>query len=204
MNTSSTIPVLSIIFGPVAAVLVAIVFANVGIAAKAKRTSYLLARVEVIEKILANVTATDAQSKALVSACQRDLLDIMIVLRATSIRAEELARLEFDKRPWFRRLFPPRSASVSGVMAVVIYYVYLAQTIAWIGATIVLFWHPFDNLHPVQGIFMIMNQGVGVALGYWWALKSARSAAIISQAKRLVAFYGLSDPLLTETSQEDV
>jgi hypothetical protein len=196
MDTGSISPILPIIFGPVAAAIVALVFANIGVAAKTKRTAYLLTRAELIEKILKNTstdTTDDGHAKALVAACQRDLLDIMTVLRATSIRAEELAKLEFEQRPWYRRWKPPYSGTVGGVMGVMVYFIYLAQSLAYAVATVVLFWYPIEDLHPWQTAFMTVNQGLGAALGYWWALRSARNAAILARAKRLVALHGPTD-----------
>lgn len=181
---------LSILLGPFAAGMVALIFANVGLAAKSKQIAYYLARAQLLEKILANVGEPTTQpQQELRAASQRDLFDIMSYLRATSIAAKEQAQLDFDRQRWSRRLLPPTSATVGGIVGVIVYYLYVAMAVSYAAMGVVLAVYPVPHVHGWYAFVVVPSHITAAALGYWWAVRSARSSAMLSRARRLLALY---------------
>lgn len=192
MESNTLLP---IVFGPFAAALLGVLFANVGISRNTKVIEYYAKRATVIEQVL-KLVAHDPLSedtRHLSSACQQDLVDILTYLRLTTVRAEEQVQIDYDKQRWYRQLRPPHVGTVSNRLALGVYYLYAFSTVMYVALAIVLLFQPSrrrpDDWFLVMGFLL---SAVVAVIGHILAVKSARSAAIVARARRLLAVYDAS------------
>ena len=114
---------LPIILGPLIGAIISIVTTSSGLTGKTKYVEYQIKRVELIEKLLASI---DQGNNRLRRELNYELADIVGAVRESSLQNQELIRLNFSERIWYKRIMPPFTNTLEGRLANFVFYLYLS------------------------------------------------------------------------------
>jgi hypothetical protein len=188
---------LPVVVGPLIAAIIGLIFSNMGIFGKQKRIEYYLKRLELVDRAATLSAANKDRSEinVLQALLQSELLDIISIIRSSSIREEEQAKIDFDLKPWYQRVFPPKSSTVGGRFGIIIFYLYAICGFFYIFIFFfALYYSQNDFMEPKYALFGMVASFVTAGASRLWAIRSARRQAILGRAKRLLAIYEESKP----------
>ena len=178
---------LPLVVGPLVGAFVSIVTTSSGLSGKTKDLDYQIKRVELIEKLLASI---GEDSDRLRKALKFELAEIISYVRETSIQEDELTKITYDQRIWYKKIVPPYSNTIEGKLANIVFYLYGCTTLLYI------IMMPFLLLsRRIEGEFgwVVMVSVVGsfllAILARIWAISAARRYALLRRARRLLILY---------------
>ena len=182
-----------IIIAPIITALVGLVFSKYGVSGKIKQLEFYLKRIELIEKLLATKRLKSNQFKL-----ENELEEIATYINVSSISTNEFAVLDYKNKKWYYKIFNlPKSITIGGKVATVIYYIYGITSVLYIPLIIyILIAH---GIGEYTSLFFI---GFGISfvvaiLCRNIVINAAQRNLIVEKAKREIF---LNDNLITSES----
>ena len=180
---------LPIILGPLIGAIISIVTTSSGLTGKTKYVEYQIKRVELIEKLLASI---DQGNNRLRRELNYELADIVGAVRESSLQNQELIRLNFSERIWYKRIMPPFTNTLEGRLANFVFYLYLLMGLSYLVIFPLIFLDK-PHLYPTESrnmaLVSILMSFLFAVLARAWAISAARRAALLRRARRLLILY---------------
>ena len=179
---------LPLIVGPLIGAIISIVTTSSGLAGKTKNVEYQIKRVELIGKLLGSI---GEDGDRLRKALKCELAEIVGSVRETSIQEDELIKLTYNQRIWYKKIMPPFLNTLEGRLANFVFYLYGFCALYFVVMS------PFLFLGR-QGLDrgLAWSPIVGAAMSFLiamlarvWAISAARRYALLRRARRLLILY---------------
>ncbi|MDX6187948.1 hypothetical protein SGQ83_01180 [Flavobacterium sp. Fl-318] len=175
MKTEILIP---IFFSPIVGAIIGFVFSQLGISGKTKIVEYYLKRVELIEKLLLN-----KEIKLDKSVLKDELNEIITYVSLSSIKNNEIAKIDFAKRPWYKKIIHlPQITTITGKVASFIFYLYGSIGLIYIPIIISLIFNKRKEL-----IVVLITTCLTFLVAFLcrlWVIRIAYREAILQKAKK--------------------
>ncbi len=179
-----------IIIAPIITAFVGLVFSKYGVSGKIKQLEFYIKKKELIEKLLATKRLKSNQLKL-----ENELEEIATYINVSSISANEFTVFDYKNKKRYYKVFNlPKSITIGGKVAAVVYYIYGITSILYIPLIIyILIEHGFGEY---TALFFI---GFGISfvvalLCRNIVINAAQRNLIVEKAKREIF---LNDNLTT-------
>lgn len=179
---------LPLIVGPLIGAIISIVTTSSGLTGKTKNVEYQIKRVELIDKLLGSI---GEDGDRLRTALKCELAEIVGSVRETSIQEEELIKLTYNQRIWYKKIMPPFLNTLEGRLANFVFYLYGFGALCYVGVLpFLLLGRPGHYRgfawSSIAGLVMSLLIAM---LARAWAISAARRYALLRRARRLLILY---------------